>query len=106
VIQTRQHRYAWHLVWSIPLALAVAAFAMYFSTMEWCGVSGCSGAGFGRISDPNLVAAILWLIAGCVIAAIPIMAVPWSAKRELRFVVALYYACVVGLVALVLIAPW
>lgn len=95
-----------HLVWALPLGLVLAYFALVFSTWEWCGISGCSGGGFGRISSPNFLMAVAWLLGAGVVAALPLGVVPWSPKRELRAVVALYYGAIVCLVGLVIIAPW
>lgn len=94
----------WHLLWALPLALVPAGFALGIASIEWCGANGCSGP--GRIADPNITAAILWLIATGFIAAMPWFAIRWSPQRELRFVAALTYAAAVCLVGMVLIAPW
>lgn len=94
-----------HLVWALPLGLVLAYFALVFSTWEWCGIRGCS-TGAGRIASPNFVAALLWLLGAGVMAALPLGVIPWSPKRELRAIVALYYGAVICLVGLVVIAPW
>ena len=93
-----------HLLWALPLALVPAGFTLGLASLHWCGANGCSS--LERIADPNLMAAILWLIATGFIAAMPLFAVRWSPQRELRFVAALTYAAAVCLVGMVLIAPW
>jgi hypothetical protein len=94
----------WHLLWALPLALVPAFFTLLLSMLEWCGVGGCSAD--QRIADPNRAAAVVWLLVTCAIAAFPVMVISWTPKRELRFMAALNYAAVVGIVGLLFIAPW
>jgi len=93
-----------HLLWALPLALVPAGFTLGVASIQWCGADGCSS--LTRIADPNMSAAILFLIASGFIAAMPWFVVPWSPQRELRFVAALTYAAAVCLAGMVIIAPW
>lgn len=94
----------WHLLWALPLALVPAYFTLLLSMLEWCGVGGCGAE--HRLADPNRTAAVLWLLVTCAIAAFPVMLISWTPKRELRFMAALNYAAVIGMVGLLLLAPW
>ena len=94
----------WHLLWAIPLALVPAYFTLMLSMLEWCGVGGCGAE--QRLADPNRTAAVLWLLVTCGIASLPVLLISWTPKRELRFMAALNYAAVVGIVGLLVIAPW
>lgn len=94
----------WHLLWAIPLALVPSYFTLLLSMLEWCGANGCGAD--ERIADPNRTAAVAWLLVTCAIAAIPVMLISWTDKRELRFMAALNYSAVVGIVGLLIIAPW
>lgn len=93
----------WWLLLTIPLALVVTAAGALFMTLSWCGVSGCSGGGFGRISDPSLggvlaIAATLFAI--WIVALLPLS---WPnrpvATAALRAGIALIVTALVTLVA-------
>ena len=62
-------------------------------------VSGCSGGGFGRISDPSLGGVLLgsFLMAAAWFAALG--AVPWHPSRAVRFGVAAAVAIVLTVIA-------
>ena len=57
-----------HLLWVVPLLLVVTYAALVFIVLSWCGVSGCSGGGFGRVSEP-------WI--GGTVAGGAIIALAW-----------------------------
>ena len=98
------NKHGWHLLWALPLALVPAFFTLLLSMLEWCGLGGCGAE--QRIADPNRTAAVVWLLVTCAIAAFPVMLISWTPKRELRFMAALNYAAVIGIVGLLFIAPW
>lgn len=102
--QRRRHP-AVHLIWAMPLAITASAFLSIMSALEWCGLFGCSGGGFGRISDPNITAAVLFLIASGVVAALPLALVRWSPSRSTRWLVAGLVAVFVCSVGYFLIGP-
>jgi hypothetical protein len=52
----------------LVLGLAPAAVLMFMASLTICGISGCSGGGFGRATDPNTTRVLL-IGAGLVAAA-------------------------------------
>ena len=92
-----------HLLWTVPIALAVTWFACVWMTINWCGVSGCSGGGFGRISDPSLGGVLVGsaLIAFVWFAIIAI--IPWHTSRRIRLILAVVAGLLMS-VALTLIS--
>lgn len=86
--QQRSRRWAWHLLWVLPITAAVHFFALFWMTLVWCGVSGCSGGGFGRISDPWLggvlagggLVALVWFAA--------VAGLPWHRSHRIRLITA------------------
>ncbi|AQP48327.1 hypothetical protein BW730_13270 [Tessaracoccus aquimaris] len=77
-----------HLLWTVPIALAVTWLAGVWMTINWCGISGCSGGGFGRISDPSLGGVLVGsaLIAFVWFAIVAI--IPWHTSRRMRLILA------------------
>ncbi len=80
------------LVW-IVLGLALACVPAFASWFTICGISGCSGGGFGRSTDPNTTLALL--VTTGAVAALP-AAVHALVKRSPRLLAG---ALVLGLVA-------
>lgn len=79
-------RWAWHLLWVLPIVLFAHFVALFWITLAWCGVSGCTGSGFGRISDPSLG---LVLFGGLVVALVWCAAIgglPWHPSPRRRLV--------------------
>jgi hypothetical protein len=83
-------RYALHLLWSIPLAAALAILPFFFGTIGICGVSGCGGGGFGPAYGPDYEWISPFVIVGLLFAA-AIALVPWQ-----RWAVRLAVGLVVG----------
>lgn len=79
----------WFLLLTIPLAFIGTYIMLVVTEIAWCGVSGCSGGGFGRISDPSVgiavgasvIAGVFWFVA----LAVP----PWQRSTRVRLVVAI-----------------
>ena len=71
-----------HLVWAVPLALLIAVGVWGIALFAWCGLSGCSGGGFGVVRDitGSLVAAA---VCGAVVA-VPFYAVRWHLSPSVR----------------------
>lgn len=90
---------ALHLLWAIPIALVGTWFGAIWMALTWCGISGCTGGGFGRISNPSLGAvligtgfvAMVWfgLLAGA----------PWHANARVRVTTAVAVAAVMATLA-------
>lgn len=72
-----------HLLWALPVALAAAIVITVVAGIAACGVSGCSGGGFGPVGDRRLLAAVLLLVAGAVLAT-PLVVVGWARRRTVR----------------------
>lgn len=73
-----------HLLWAVPLALGATFFAAVMMTLSWCGVSGCSGGGFGRISDPSLSGVLLAGVAVVVVWTSLLTVAPWHRSPQVR----------------------
>jgi hypothetical protein len=82
---------------AVGLTLA-AAFVM-------CGVSGCSGGGFGRVTDPPLTLTLI-VAAGVALALPVLLYAVW--RRRARLALAAVAAAALGaiLVGLVIGADW
>lgn len=75
-----------NLLWIVPVAIFVDLDCLLVAKIAECGISGCSGAGFGVRRDPGtVVAAIIGsgLVTGALLAF-----VPWYRRRPVRIVVA------------------
>ena len=57
------------IVWTV-LGLALAIVPAFLSSFMLCGISGCTGGGFGRATDPG--ATLFLLIATGIVAAAPL----------------------------------
>ena len=84
---------ALHLLWTMPMALGAAAVLTVVAGIAACGVSGCSGAGFGPTEGRRLLVAGLVAVAGAVLAT-PLVAVVWVRRRSVRLGVAVTLAVV------------
>lgn len=81
-------RFAWlHLLWSIPAAVAYAAVPLFLASLEKCGISGCSGGGYGvSYGDPVVTMSLVLVAVGILVT--PIIAVPWIRSWKVRLVTA------------------
>lgn len=102
---TRRRANLWLLL-TIPLALVISWFMLVITTLSWCGVSGCSGGGFGRVSDPSagfaitasLLAGVMWFGA--------LGTVPWLEPRRARLIIAVLVGISVCALVLVTGTAW
>ncbi len=100
-IHLTRRKASWLLVLTIPVALIGTAVLRSIITIAWCGISGCSGGGFGRSSEPSVVAAVgasaivgvLWFGA--------LAAVPWLAPAKVRLAIATGVGVVIAFLILV-----
>lgn len=82
------------LVLTLIPALVVWTWLLLVAAWSWCGLSGCSGGGFGVDTSGRPVAVAAFVLAG-VAVALPVALVPWSGSRRRR----LWVAAGVGLLA-------
>ena len=75
-----------NLLWMVPAAIVIDLAAILVAKIARCGVSGCSGAGFGVSSSPGVVVAAI-IASGLVTAAL-LAFVPWHHRRGVRIVAA------------------
>jgi hypothetical protein len=54
----------------LVVGLALAAVVTFIASFAICGISGCSGGGFGRATDPN--ATLMLLVCAGLVAAAPL----------------------------------
>jgi len=87
---------ATHLWWALPLALLVAIPVQVVASFMVCGISGCSGGGFGRTDDLRVAAMVAFAVSGAVVA-LPVLLVPWHPRRRVRLAVAAGAGVVVAL---------
>ena len=74
-----------HLLWIAVLAVVIDLQFLLGAKISRCGISGCSGGGFGVSADPGSVVAFL-VGAGLVTAALLVF-VPWHRSRRVRVIV-------------------
>ena len=103
-----QRRQALHLLWAVPVAIVVCLPAAAIAGISWCGISGCSGGGYGLdTSDAGL--AIHACIFAAVAMAVPFALIPWLKPRTIRIILALPIGALWGLLMAVVthgIFPW
>jgi len=75
-----------NLVWIALVAFVIDLEAILVAKIARCGVSGCSGAGFGVSPSPGVVVAAI--IASGLLTAALLVFVPWHRNRWVRIVVA------------------
>jgi len=77
-----------HLWWTVPLAIVLGLPLWAWAGLSWCGISGCSGGGFGV--DLRFVGtAVTCTVVAGVLMATAIAAVPWFRPVVGRLFIAL-----------------
>jgi hypothetical protein len=84
-----------HLFWAVPVALAAGYPVWVVAAFSWCGISGCSGGGFGVYTDFVGLAIACAILAGVLLAA-TIAAVPWSQSWSRFLAIRLVIAVGIG----------
>lgn len=84
-VPTVDRRRLLHLLWIAVVAVLIDLQSILGAKISRCGVSGCSGGGFGLSADPGAVVAFI-VGAGLVTAALVIF-VPWHRYRRVRVVI-------------------
>ncbi|QCO97264.1 hypothetical protein FCN77_05435 [Arthrobacter sp. 24S4-2] len=85
------------LWWAVPLAVLLSLPQWMVAGFAWCGISGCSGGGFGVATGSEWIAVILSVVNG-VILAVAVFAVRWLYPTRKRALVALVAGTLFGLV--------
>ncbi|TKR26973.1 hypothetical protein FA014_02955 [Cellulomonas hominis] len=86
----RGQRAALHLLWTLPLAAAVAFVMVGAAVFAWCGVWGCE-----QRSPSDATPAVIGLLAAGLVMGLAVGLVPWTERRGISAAV----ATTVGLVA-------
>jgi len=103
-----QPRQALHLLWAVPVAILLCLPASFVAGISWCGISGCSGGGYG-LDTSDAALAIQACVVAAVVMAVPFALIPWLKPRTVRIVLALPIGSLWGLVMAVVthgIFPW
>ncbi|MCU1403306.1 MAG: hypothetical protein JWM70_1630 [Microbacteriaceae bacterium] len=91
------------LLWALPLALIVGIGTWIPTDIALCGISGCSGGGFGVSWDP--AGGLIGLAIGGAIVALPIVIVRWTTSRALRLAIAVAAGLVFALAGWIYLVP-
>jgi hypothetical protein len=85
------------LWWAVPLAVLLSLPQWMVAGFAWCGISGCSGGGFGVATGTEWLAVILSSVNGVIMAA-AVFAVRWLYPTRKRALIALAAGTLFGLV--------
>ncbi|WP_411375732.1 hypothetical protein ACLH0K_05020 [Arthrobacter sp. MPF02] len=85
------------LWWTVPLAVLLSLPQWMVASFAWCGISGCSGGGFGVATGTEWIAVILSVVNG-VIMAVAVFAVRWLYPTGKRALIAVAAGTFVGFV--------
>lgn len=83
----RRDRRWLHLLWAVPAAVAASLVPLFLATISLCGISGCTGGGFG-VTDSGRAQVVPFLVLGALVVASPFVLLPWRPARRPRLVVA------------------
>jgi hypothetical protein len=90
-------RYVRHLRWTLPLAVLLSVPQWLVASFAWCGISGCSGGGFGVSTGTEWLAVTLCAVNGFILA-VAVFSVPWLYPTGRRALIALAAGILFGLV--------
>ncbi|MFT4215021.1 MAG: hypothetical protein QM622_09635 [Microbacterium sp.] len=88
---------SWWLLLTIPVALVLSLGYAFIAGLLWCGISGCGGGGFGRISDPNPAEIILPSVLLALTWFCALGIVPWSRSPRVRLLTSAAVGSALGL---------
>jgi hypothetical protein len=77
-----------HLWWTVPLAFVLGVPLWSVAGLTWCGISGCTGGGFG-VDSRHVNIAVGCTISAGVLMFVAIAAVPWFRSVVGRLFIAL-----------------
>jgi hypothetical protein len=75
----RQTKRVSPLWWALPIAFLVAILLLIVAGFEMCGISGCSGGGFG-VAESGRGAVIPLLAVGGLAIALPLVLIHWHPR--------------------------
>ncbi|WP_146072542.1 hypothetical protein [Arthrobacter sp. 4R501] len=90
-------RYVRHLRWTVPLAVLLSLPQWLVAGLAWCGISGCSGGGFGVSTGTEWLAVTMSAVNGLILA-VAVFAVRWLYPTGKRALIALAAGTLFGLV--------
>jgi hypothetical protein len=91
---TRNVRNLW---WTMPLAVLLSLPQWLVARFAWCGISGCSGGGFGVYTGGEWLAVTMTIVNGFILA-VAVFAVRWLYPTGRRALIALAAGILFGLV--------
>jgi hypothetical protein len=77
-----------NLLWAVPTAVLLSLPQWLVASFAWCGISGCSGGGFGVARGGEWIAVSLSVVNG-LIFAVAVFVVPWLYPKGRRVLVSL-----------------
>ncbi|MBE4717347.1 hypothetical protein DAD99_04070 [Pseudarthrobacter sp. AB1] len=90
---TRNVRNLW---WTVPLAVLLSLPQWFVAGSAWCGISGCSGGGFGVSTGAEWLAVTMTVVNGFIFA-VAVFAVRWLYPTGRRALIALATGALFGL---------
>lgn len=90
---TRNVRNLW---WAVPLAILLSLPQWLVAGLAWCGISGCSGGGFGVSTGTEWLAVTMSVVNGLILA-VAVFAVRWLYPTRKRSLIALAAGTLFGL---------
>jgi hypothetical protein len=85
-----------NLFWAVPLAGVLSLPQWLVARFSWCGISGCSGGGFGVSTGSEWVAIMLSVVNGFILA-VAVFAVRWLYPARKRALIAVAAGTLFGL---------
>jgi hypothetical protein len=82
----RQKKRGSPLWWALPVAFLVAILLLIVAGFEMCGISGCTGGGFGA-AESGRGAVIPLLAVGGLVIALPLVLTHWHPILSVRLTV-------------------
>lgn len=89
-------RHVRHLWWTVPVAVLLSLPQWLVAGLAWCGISGCSGGGFG-VSTGTEWLAVTMSVVNALILAVAVFAVRWLYPTRRRALIALAAGTLFGL---------